>query len=180
LSDDRKHEKRLMQAQRTWDKYTALYKEGRIDSEGLKEKLRPYKEELVELKLIKGDRKEPAQEEKAAQEAKAPEPTQVTVNVGARSYRRRSTLTIDEIHRRIERLGLTGPSEDLMETYKRRYGEDLPRPSEDVTFEIASRPREEEDRAVDEDPEPERPRREELSERSKGFLKGLFQRNKGG
>src|SRR5512137_88957 len=65
--DDKAHQKRLKEARKVLEKSYKLYSNGKIDQNELKERLRPWKAELVELGLAKGSK-----DDKPAE--KAPEP----------------------------------------------------------------------------------------------------------
>jgi len=177
--NDRKHQKRLKEAQKTWDRYTGLYKAEKITSDELKDKLRPFKDELIELGLIKGDRKEEAPPAQPGPEVPMREPVRRAVPIPSEPWTRRSNLTVDEIRERIDMLGSAGPSESLRETYRSKYGEDLPTPPEDVTFQVSSRASGVHAPDPGEVMETGEPESNDISEKSKGFLKSLFNRNKG-
>jgi hypothetical protein len=173
LADDEKaHQKRLKEARKVLEKSYKLYTDGKIDAAELKERLKPYKEELVELKLVKPSKTpEPAS---GPPSGTAPAPAQtveVPRAVRDKAWRRRSNLTVEEIKRRVDQLGSSGPSDNLRETYRQRYGEDLAPPPDGVTFQVT--------RTVPQEPAPaETPAppvaNEPISDRSKGFLKNLF------
>jgi hypothetical protein len=182
LADDEKaHQKRLKEARKVLEKSYKLYQDGKIDQTELKERLRPYKAELVELNLVKGSKTDPPQGEKPAEDrpdvakasVAAAEIVEVPIALRTRPWTRRSTLTLDEIRRRVDQLGSAGPSEGLRESYRQRYGEDLAPPPDNVTFQVARPPQPEQAIA----PEPRLEQAAEqapISERSRGFLKNLF------
>jgi hypothetical protein len=103
----------------------------------------------------------------------AAEPMEIPASVRTMPWTRRSTLTLDEIRRRVDQLGSSGPSEGLRESYRMRYGEDLAPPPENVTFQVtlpiqteqAPQPEAHAEQPAEQPP---------ISERSKGFLKNLF------
>ncbi|MDG6225283.1 MAG: hypothetical protein QCI82_07190 [Candidatus Thermoplasmatota archaeon] len=164
--DDKKHQKRLKEARKVLEKNYRLYQEGKITTDELKEKLRPYKAELIELKLLKPDKAEERPPE-------AVEARTMPLTIRAGPWKRTSTLTEDEVRRRIDQISSRGPSDGLKEVYRQRFGEDLSPPSEKVLFEIRERAAEapEEEQAVEEGPR-------DMSDRSKGFLKTLFKRGR--
>jgi hypothetical protein len=177
--NDRKHQKRLKEARKTWDKYTGLYKDGKISSDDLKDKLRPYKAELVEIGLIKGDKKEEPKEETQPPMTMSPaeKPQKRILHVRTDPWQRRSNLSMDEIRRKVDLQGLQGPSESLKESYRSKYGEDLSAPSEEVVFQVSPQ-------ASAPDPSEgidnvEEIQEDSISDRSKGFLKSLFNKGKG-
>ena len=98
---------------------------------------------------------------------------EIPASVRTRPWTRRSTLTLDEIRRRVDQLGSSGPSEGLRESYRMRYGEDLAPPPDNVTFQVASPiPT---GQVPEKEPQAEQPAEQPpISERSKGFLKNLF------
>lgn len=162
--DDRKHQKRLKEARKVLEKNYRLYQEGKITTDELKEKLRPYKAELIELKLLKSDKGE----EKPPVTVEA---STIPVTIRTGPWKRTSTLTEDEVRRRIDQISSRGPSDGLKEVYRQRFGEDLSPPSEQVLFEIGER----EQKAPEEEPTLEEEPRD-MSNKSKGFLKNLFKR----
>ena len=96
--DDKQHKKRLKEARRTYERSFKAFKQGRMDKDELKEKLRPYKYELKELgypvKIKDDDR--PKEEEKAKIETPG---SQQKITVAYKPWAQRSSLTIEEIVR---------------------------------------------------------------------------------
>ncbi len=182
MADDEKaHQKRLKEARKVLEKSYKLYQGGKIDQNELKERLRPYKAELVELNLVKGSKTDAPPGEKPAEvkpdaakaSVEAAETVEVPISVRTKPWTRRSTLTLDEIRRRVDQLGSAGPSEGLRESYRQRYGEDLAPPPDNVTFQVARTPQPEQALAPEPQPEPTA-EQAPISDRSKGFLKNLF------
>jgi hypothetical protein len=183
--DDKAHQKRLKEARKVLEKSYKLYQDGKIDQDELKERLRPYKAELVELNLVKASKSDQTAEDKPVEAPKAPEAkpasppaesvekVEVPLSVRGRPWSRRSNLTLDEVRRRVDQLGSTGPSDGLKESYRSRYGEDLAPPLESVTFQVAGPAQPEQAPAPDPQPE-QSPAPQPISDRSKGFLKSLF------
>ena len=138
---DRKHQKRLKEAERKLIKMNKLRVQGKISKEEFAQALRPYKDELIELgypiKIKDKPMQEPIHEEGSIQVVSI-KPSEVTV----KPYEKRSTLTIEEIEHSIDRLS-TGSEhgERLRRLYAERYGEELEPPVKDINVTItADRP----------------------------------------
>ena len=99
--DDKQHKKRLKEARRIYERSFKAFKQGKIDKDELKEKLRPYKYELKELgypvKIKDDDR--PKEEKKEGSEAPK---VQQKITVAYKPWAQRSSLTIEEIERFLE------------------------------------------------------------------------------
>jgi hypothetical protein len=199
-STDRKHEKKLREAEKEYNKWKKAFLAGKITKEELKERLRPFKYELHELNLVKlkeGDLppKETEEEEEAKEEEK--KVIDVKEKVSYSPWSKRSSLTIEEIEERVDLLSLgSRPSETLQMLYEKRYGEDLSPPEDLISYHVEAE--------VEDDDESGLPpsRREELPEfddafddsrknddedgedggekkEKKPFWKGLLKRKKG-
>lgn len=129
---DKQHKKRLKEAEKTYSKSMKAFQQGKISKDELKERLRPYKYELKELgypvKIKDDDR--PKEETTIKEEAKTP--TKITYT----SWKKRSSLTMEEIEDRIDTLSFGGkPSDSLRKLYQEKYGEDLMPPENLLPFE---------------------------------------------
>jgi hypothetical protein len=194
-STDRQHEKKLREAEKAYNKWKKAFLAGKISKEELKEKLRPYKYELHDLNLVKlkeGDIPPEKSEQPAPDEAKG-EVHKPIDPVTYPPWRKRSSLTLEEIEDNIDMLSLESrPSETLQMLYEKRYGEQLSPPENPVIFSIEEEDEEEDqvpgrkigelpsfDEGEDEEepsPEPEKPG---MRKERKPFWKGLRRRNKG-
>jgi hypothetical protein len=137
-SMDRQHEKKLKEAEKAYNKWKRAFLAGKISKEELKEKLRPYKYELHELNLVKlkeGDI--PPREEDNSGGKEEPETVRPVEPVAYPPWRKRSSLTLEEIEDSIDMLSLDSrPSETLQMLYEKRYGEQLSPPENPVVFSI--------------------------------------------
>jgi len=138
---DRNHEKRLKEAEKAYSRWKKAYLSGKISKDELKEKLRPYKYELHELNLVKlkeGDAPPPREtgKEPSAPEGRAGEDEAgASLRADHSPWKKRSSLTIEEIEKRIDLLSLgSRPSETLQMLYEKRYGEQLEPPQDIVVF----------------------------------------------
>ncbi|MBN1390197.1 MAG: hypothetical protein JXA22_06105 [Candidatus Thermoplasmatota archaeon] len=134
--DDRQHKKRLKEADRVYKKFFKAFQQGKVTKEELREKLRPYKFELKELGYpvkIRDDEKPPQQpSDEKKEEARTTPASRVTY----RPWSKRSSLTIEEIEKRIDHRSLeTSTSEPLRSLYRSMYGEELPPPEDFVPIE---------------------------------------------
>ena len=135
---DRKHQKRLKEAERKLIKMNKLRVQGKINKEEFAQALRPYKDELIELgypiKIKDKPMQEPTPEEGPIQVVSV-QPSEVTV----KPYEKRSTLTIEEIEQSIDRLSAGSEhGEGLRRLYAERYGEELTPPEKDINVTITA------------------------------------------
>lgn len=134
-SIDKKKEKKLKEAEKAYNKWKRAYLSGRISKEELKDKLRPYKYELNELNLVK--LKEGDEPSKEGEEGKETEAKKVMKPVSYPPWKKRSSLTVEEIETRVDQLSLgSRPSETLQKLYERRYGEELEAPKDLLVYHI--------------------------------------------
>jgi hypothetical protein len=141
-SDDKKHAKRLKEADKIFQKQYKLLKTGKITKDQFKERIKPYKDELIELGYpIKSSKKEDAAEEPKSVSAEPveAEPEEVKKTPIARikvnQWEKRSSLTMEEIEMRIDEISLgRNPSDGLKALYEAKYGEELEPPAELVQF----------------------------------------------
>ncbi len=140
-STDRQHEKKLREAEKAYNKWKKAFLAGKISKDELKEHLRPFKYELNELNLVKlkeGDLPPEAEKESGSEDQKVPE-TKPMASVSYPPWKKRSSITMDEIEERVDLLSLDSrPSETLQMLYEKRYGEELSPPSDPVTFKVES------------------------------------------
>ena len=188
---DRKHEKKLREAERSYNKWKKAFLAGRISKDELKDKLRPYKYELHELNLVKlkeSDHPSTEGEDEPASEKKVIDVQKPTTYP---PWKKASSLTIEDIEGKVDQLSLGAkPSETLQMLYEKRYGEDLAPPQDLVSFHV-----DDEDDSMEDLPTrsySELPPVEESSEgaddegdvddkgsKKKRFWKGLLKRKKG-
>lgn len=139
--DDKQQKKRLKEAQRTYNKFFKAFKQGKITKDELKEKLRPYKYELKELGYpvkIKDDDKPKEEEEEEKETVQKVKDQRIPVSY--KPWSKRSSLTIEEIERKVDLLSIGSSSSDtLKKLYQSRYGEELPPPDDLVPFERGER-----------------------------------------
>lgn len=138
---DRNHEKRLKEAEKAYGRWKKAYLSGKISKDELKEKLRPYKYELHELNLVKLKEEAAHPPRETGEGPSAPEGGAGEDEAGASlradhsPWKRRSSLTMEEIEKRIDLLSLgSRPSETLQMLYEKRYGEQLEPPQDIVVF----------------------------------------------
>jgi len=141
-SPEREHKKRLKEAEKTLIRMNKLRVQGKIGKEEFVQALRPYKDELIELgypiRTKEGTKEEAVSEKENIEDRKQKERVGHRVDTDIR-WRKRSTLTMDEIERSIDRFS-TGkkPSGSLQRIFQERYGEELEPPEEGVTFTMGS------------------------------------------
>ncbi len=137
---DRKHQKRLKEAERKLIKMNKLRVQGKISKEEFAQALRPYKDELIELGYPIKIKDKPRQEseptpEEGSIQVVSIKPSEVTV----KPYEKRSTLTIEEIEHSIDRLSSGSEhGERLRMLYEERYGEELTPPTKDINVTITA------------------------------------------
>lgn len=183
--DERQHKKRLKEADKVYKKYFKAFTQGKVTKDELREKLRPYKFELKELGYpvkIREDEKPPGEmSEGKKEEVKTTTSAEVATasKVDFRPWSKRSTLTMEEIEKRIDLRSIgTSTSEPLSSLYRSRYGEELPPPEDLVPFEPprkdlpAARTREALPAAPDEEEE------EEVAGEKRSFWKSLIKGRK--
>lgn len=139
--DEKQQKKRLKEAKRTYNKYFKAFKQGKVTKDELKEKLRPYKYELKELgypvKIKDDDR---PKEDKNEEKGEAVKETAVTkIPISYKPWSKRSSMTIEEIERKVDHLSFGSSSDTLKKLYQSRYGEELPPPDDLVPFESGER-----------------------------------------
>jgi hypothetical protein len=135
--EDKQHKKRLKEAQKTYTKYLKAFQQGKITKDELKEKLRPYKYELKELGFpVKIKDEEEKTSDTPGKEETSKEPDRVPV--AYKPWKKRSSLTIEEIERRVDTLSPgRSTSEKLKKLYETRFGEELAPPEDLIPFERA-------------------------------------------
>lgn len=134
---DRKHEKKLREAERAYNKWRKAFLAGKISKDEFKDKLRPFKYELHELKLVKLKEGDTPPKEEGDEPASEKKVIDVQRPVTYHPWKKASSLTIEEIERRVDLLSLgSKPSETLQMLYEKRYGEDLAPPQDLVTFHV--------------------------------------------
>ena len=183
-SPDKTHKKKLKEADKAFQKQYKLLKSGKITKEEFKKKIKPFKNELIELgypiKSSGDDEKEETPEkaepvETKEEEIREEEPEEER-SIKVNPWRKRSQLTIDEIEGRVDELSLGGkPSDGLRRLYQEKYGEDLESPAEDpllIPFQ-ADEEGDQEEETINEDAE-DSPEPEEENGSRKGFLKSMF------
>ena len=141
LEKDKK--RRLKEADDAYKKYVKAFKNGKISKDELKDKLRPYRFELKELGYnvkIKEDAEQAPQTETAATQAAAAQTFEASeVPTTYPGWKKRSSLTVEEIESRVDVLSLSAnPSETLKKLYQQRYGEELAPPLDLVHYEAPS------------------------------------------
>jgi hypothetical protein len=132
--EDKQQKKRLKEAQKTYNKFFKAFKQGKITKDELKEKLRPYKYELKELgypvKIKDDDRPKEEKEEEQIKETK-----ETKIAISYKPWSKRSSLTIEEIERKVDLLSMGSTSDNLKRLYQSKYGEELPPPEDLIPFE---------------------------------------------
>ena len=184
-SPDKKHKKKLKEADKAFQKQYKLLKSGKITKEEFKKKIKPFKKELIELGYpIKSsgedeeteEKPEEAETEKVEKPQEKPEEER-KVSVKVNPWKKKSQLTIEEIESRVDELSLGGrPSDGLRKLYQERYGEELESPEQEKTllpyeFEDESEA-ETEMHTEEESDETEEP--EETKKSKKGIFKSVF------
>lgn len=182
-SDDKKHAKRLKEADKIFQKQYKLLKTGKITKDQFKEKIKPYKEELIELGYpIKSSKKEEVREEPKSEPAapvEAEEKTEPVVGrITVNQWKKRSSLTTEEIEERIDEISLgRNPSDGLKALYEAKYGEELEPPTELVQFTIPGGS--ESDDPVSDIPDEQEPSESQAiveTGKKKGFFKSVFKK----
>lgn len=189
---DRKQEKKLKEAEKAYNKWKRAFIAGKITKDELKDKLRPYKYELHELNLVKlkeGDlppKDEDKTDEGSQETGKEPA---VRKPVTYPPWKKRSSLTMEEIEDRVDLLSLgKKPSETLKMLYEKRYGEELSPPEDPILLDIDEEdlkelpedtsyglpPAEEEDEEEPSGSDDEE--NQEKADQKKPFWKGLLKR----
>ena len=131
--------RRLKKAEKLYKKYyLKRYKKGKITKEELKAVLSPYKEELIYLGLIKGEKREEKRPPGAPSAApRAGEAAPAEVSPGVKEAVILSTpemgpedaLPVEEIEKRVDALEEERLSR-IRELYRQKYGEELELPEE--------------------------------------------------
>jgi len=131
--DDKQHKKRLKEAQKTYTRYLKAFQQGKITKDELREKLRPYKFELKELGFpvkIKDEEERPSGAPEKVEEER---PRQVPIVYNP--WKKRSSLTIEEIEKRVDTLSPgRSTSDKLKKLYESRFGEELAPPGDLIPF----------------------------------------------
>ncbi len=137
---DRKHQKRLKEAERKLIKMNKLRVQGKITKEEFAQALRPYKDELIELGYPIKIKEKPGEDSRPIPEEGSIQVVSVqTSEVTVKPYRKRSTLTIEEIEHSIDRLSAGSEhGERLRRLYAERYGEELAPPEEEFNVAITT------------------------------------------
>ncbi|MGA1821829.1 MAG: hypothetical protein ACMUIG_04820 [Thermoplasmatota archaeon] len=185
-SDDKKHAKRLKEADKIFQKQYKLLRTGKITKDQFKERIKPYKEELIELGYpIKSSKKEEPAEEPKAEPVETVEPVEIEKGeksspgrISVNSWEKRSSLTVEEIEMRIDELALgRNPSDGLRALYEAKFGEELEPPTELVHFTMPEEPESDNtEYAGTEEEEPSESQEIVETEKKKGFLKSVFKK----
>ena len=184
-SPDKKHKKKLKEADKAFQKQYKLLKSGKITKEEFKKKIKPFKEELIELGYpIKSSGEDEEREEKPeeAEAEKVEKPKEKPDNeqkvpVKVNPWKKKSQLTIEEIESRVDELSLGGrPSDGLRKLYQEKYGEELESPEQDDTL-LPYQFEDESETETEMPPEEESDETEESQEGKKpkkGIFKSVF------